>query len=245
MGGGSDQPESDWAIVHFLTKASNVEINGVSFKRKVSLNFFYINSYNNFLNAVSSSQSTCVWSYADLTDFKTYGSSASNSNGKELSGNEIDFDTIESEEDKPLMMAFGSFIDHIKIQYLLFSAGYYYNYDTNSYAFTLGYGPKSLSELIVPDGPKLGDKCGILTIAINQPSADLDYMTLKFAPESGARAQNWMLIQDQSSNIKDLYNSWKQSLIPKTNFSKDRLITSGTDFIDFYSATENNGISFI
>ena len=58
-------------------------------------------------------------------------------------------------------------------------------------------------------------------------------------------APNWKLIQDQSSNIKDLYNNWKQTRIYKTDFSKDHLITSGRSFPFLYSATENNGVSFI
>ena len=45
--GGSDpvkpgQPSSDWTIVHFLTKQAEVEINGVSFKKKNQSEFFYI-----------------------------------------------------------------------------------------------------------------------------------------------------------------------------------------------------------
>ena len=134
--------------------------------------------------------------------------------------------------------------DNMGGQHLLFKAGYRNNYGINSYAFPLTLNVKRLPELIVPDGPELDSKCGIITIAINQPPTSLDYMTLKFKSRGGG-AQNWMLIQDRSSNIKDLYNNWKQTLIPKTNFSKDRLITSGSNFIDFYSATENNGVSFI
>lgn len=233
----------------FLTKQAKVDINGVAFKKKNQPKFFYINSYNNFFNKVpnpdnSSYTSNCAWGYADLLNFKKYGSSAANHNGSELSKNEIDFDAIKSEEDKPLMMSFTSFLDSMGWQHLLFTAGYSNNYGQNSYAFPLTFDVKGLPELIVPGGPELDSKCGIITIAINQPSTSLDYMTLKLA-SSGGRAQNWMLIQDRSSNIKDLYNNWKQTLIPKTNFSKDRLITSGSNFIDFYSETDNNGVSFI
>ena len=115
------------------------------------------------------------------------------------------------------------------------------NYYASMYNYWVG-----VNEITNPDGTTSSGSFAIITTAINLPASKLDYMTLHVDYRSKWDSPpNWKLIQDQSSNIKDLYNNWKQSRIYKTDFSKDHLITSGRSFPFFYSATENNGVSFI
>ena len=121
-----------------------------------------------------------------------------------------------------------------------------YTFSVTNNAKSMYYNWLNINEITNPDGTTSSGSFAIITAAINLPASKLDYMTLNVDYRSKWDSPpNWMLIQDQSSNIKDLYNNWKQTRIYKTDFSKDHLITSGRSFPSFYSATENHGVSFV
>ena len=162
---------------------------------------------------------------------------------------DIDFSTKDP-DGRPLMLSINT-ADYRPVDYhtehmYAFSASYdgtgsSVNHHACSYSSW-----SSIKEITNPDGTTSSGSFAIITAAINLPASKLDYMTLNVDYRSKWDSPpNWMLIQDQSSNIKDLYNNWKQTRIYKTDFSKDHLITSGRSFPFFCNATDNHGVSFI
>ena len=252
-GGSSDQPESDWTIVHFLFDATAVNVNAISFKDKESSKFYYVRSCNiSSVTLASGYKFACPYGFANLEDFIVYGSSDAENKLPVLAGtDEINFDTKDS-DGHPLMLLISSLgarpADYFEEAKYVFSVSYN---NPSSISGSNWYANKmeswlSIEEITRPDGTISSGSFAVITAAINLPASKLDYLTLHVDYRSQwDRTPNWMLIQDQSSNIKDLYNNWKQNHVYKTDFSKDHLITSGRSFPFFYSATENNGISFI
>ena len=249
-GGGSDpvkpgQPSSDWTIVHFVFDKREVNVNAISFKDKESSKFYYVRSCNiSSVASTSENEFTCPYGFANLEDFIVYGSSDADKKIPTLAEiGDIDFSTKDP-DGRPLMLLINT-ADHRKPVYRdeivkTFATPYKNTYADKYYDWL------NINEITNPDGTTSSGSFAIITAAINLPASKLDYMTLHVDYRSGeSSAPNWMLIQDQSSNIKDLYNNWKQSRIYKTDFSKDHLITSGRSFTFLYSATENNGVSFI
>ena len=243
--GGSDpvKPESDWTIVHFVFDKKGVGVSATSFKDKESSKFYYVRSCN--ISSVASASEgyefTCPYGFANLEDFIVL--SATDKLPTLAETGDIDF-SAKDPDGRPLMLSINT-IDPRKPVYRdmairIFAAPYKNTYADKYYDWL------NINEITNPDGTISSESFAIITVAINLPASKLDYMTLhvdrtaKYDP-----SPNWMLIQDQSSDIKDLYNNWKQTRIYKTDFSKDHLITSGRSFPFFHSATENHGVSFI
>ena len=256
--GGSDpvkpgQPSSDWTIVHFVFDKTSINVNAISFKDKESSKFYYVRSCNiSSVASTSGYEFTCPYGFANLEDFIVYRSSDADKKLPTLAETgDIDFSTKDP-DGRPLMLSINT-ADHTSVDYhnrVIYTFSASYNNPAaiegvNWYASKYD-GWTSINEITNPDGTTSSGSFAIITAAINLPVSKLDYMTLNVDYRSKwASPPNWMLIQDQSSNIKDLYNNWKQTRIYKTDFSKDHLITSGRSFPSFYSATENHGVSFI
>ena len=254
--GGSDpvKPESDWTIVHFVFDKKSVHVNAISFKDKESSKFYYVRSCN--ISSVASSSGyefACPYGFANLEDFVVYGSSDADKKIPTLAETgDIDF-SAKDPDGRPLMLSLNT-ADERNIYYyhneVIYTFAASYNNPgaiegVNHYASMYDYWV-GINEIVNPDGTTSSGSFAIITAAINLPASKLDYMTLNVDYRSKWDSPpNWMLIQDQSSNIKDLYNNWKQTRIYKTDFSKDHLITSGRSFPFFYSATDNHGVSFI
>ena len=249
-GGGSDpvkpgQPSSEWTIVHFVFDKRPINVNAISFKDKESSKFYYVRSCNiSSVASTSGYEFACPYGFANLEDFVVYGSYVTADKLPHLAEiGDIDFSTKDP-DGRPLMLLINT-ADHRKPVYRdeivkTFATPYKNTYADKYYDWL------NINEITNPDGTTSSGSFAIITAAINLPASKLDYMTLhvdrdaKYDP-----SPNWMLIQDQSSDIKDLYNNWKQTRIYKTDFSKDHLITSGRSFPSFYSATENHGVSFV
>lgn len=237
-GGSSDQPESDWTIVHFLagdmSDISSVEISHVTFKTKTG-KYYHLQQCNAVRIDRGASipidyESRIIYGFADLLDsgLKEIGVETSKTFYNDWDSSEI---FKKDPDGRPILFAItpkgfhgsGHQLEHL--------------FATNG-EFNRPYMGAANPATILPDGPSFSPTYGLTSICINVPKSQLERVTICTTKVT----QKWYLIQDCTSTPDELLKNFSETHYPKLDFSKDQFIFKHetSDNFSCWGDTEND-----